>query len=74
MIRSSGEYLRYVDGVRRRTLRDVATLPKQAEGWVPPQIFGRRRDKVEGSRDGGTMAWFLHWSSTSALVQEPRIS
>jgi uncharacterized damage-inducible protein DinB len=28
-------FLKYFAGVRRRTIRDVATLPPEAEAWVP---------------------------------------
>jgi uncharacterized damage-inducible protein DinB len=36
MIRSIDEFLRYFDGVQRRTMRDVAALPEAADGWAPP--------------------------------------
>ena len=29
-------YLKYFQGVRRRTIRDVAALPEEAETWRPP--------------------------------------
>lgn len=42
MIRSIDEFLRYFDGVQRRTLRDVAALPVDADGWTPPVGEGER--------------------------------
>jgi uncharacterized damage-inducible protein DinB len=42
MIRSIEEYLRYFDGVQRRTLRDVAALPAEADGWTPPAGEGEQ--------------------------------
>ena len=40
MITDMTSYLRYFDGVRRRTERDVAALPSQAAAWRPPVIGG----------------------------------
>lgn len=42
MIRSIDEYLRYFDGVQRRTMRDVAALPADADGWTPPAGEGEQ--------------------------------
>src|SRR5262245_52976608 len=36
MITDLASYLRYFDGVRRRTARDVAALPPAAAAWRPP--------------------------------------
>ena len=36
MFRDVATYLRYFQGVRRRTIRDVAALPADAETWQPP--------------------------------------
>jgi uncharacterized damage-inducible protein DinB len=36
MITDVASYLRYFDGVRRRTERDVAALPREAAAWQPP--------------------------------------
>jgi uncharacterized damage-inducible protein DinB len=36
MVSDVASYLRYFDGVRRRTERDVAALPPQAAAWRPP--------------------------------------
>jgi uncharacterized damage-inducible protein DinB len=33
-------YLRFFDGVQRRTERDVAALPAQAAAWQPPPLAG----------------------------------
>src|SRR5437870_5934427 len=33
-------YLKYFDGIRRRTERDVAALPAEAAQWRPPAIGG----------------------------------
>lgn len=40
MIRSIGEFLRYFDAVHRRTVRDIAALPPEAEAWRPPEREG----------------------------------
>jgi uncharacterized damage-inducible protein DinB len=42
MITDVGAYLRFFDGVRRRTERDIAALPPAAAAWRPPQIAGER--------------------------------
>ncbi len=42
MIRSIDEFLRYFDGVQRRTQRDVAALPAEADGWTPPAGAGEQ--------------------------------
>src|SRR5262245_32392518 len=36
MIADIASYLRYFDGVRRRTERDVVALPPEAAAWRPP--------------------------------------
>ena len=36
MITDVASYLRFFDGVRRRTERDVAALPPEATAWRPP--------------------------------------
>jgi len=40
MITDLESYLRYFDGVRRRTARDVAALPPAAGAWRPPARAG----------------------------------
>jgi len=40
MIRSMSEFLRYFEAVHRRTVRDVAALPPEADGWAPPRGSG----------------------------------
>jgi uncharacterized damage-inducible protein DinB len=40
MITDLPSYLRYFDGVRRRTERDVAALPSVAVAWRPPTRHG----------------------------------
>ena len=40
MITDMGAYLRFFDGVRRRTERDVAALPGGAAAWRPPATDG----------------------------------
>ena len=40
MITDVESYLRFFDGVRRRTERDVAALPPAAAGWRPPAASG----------------------------------
>jgi uncharacterized damage-inducible protein DinB len=40
MITDLASYLRYFDGVRRRTERDVAALPSSAAAWQPPARAG----------------------------------
>ncbi|MPZ22469.1 MAG: hypothetical protein GEU28_02770 [Dehalococcoidia bacterium] len=35
MFRSIDVFLRYFDGLNRRTMRDVAALPQEADGWAP---------------------------------------
>lgn len=40
MITDIASYLRFFDGLRRRTERDVAALPPAAAGWRPPAIDG----------------------------------
>jgi uncharacterized damage-inducible protein DinB len=40
MITDMGAYLRFFDGVRRRTERDVAALPAGAAAWRPPATDG----------------------------------
>lgn len=34
--------MRYFDGVQRRTTRDVAALPAEADGWTPPAGEGEQ--------------------------------
>ena len=36
MISDVGEFVRWFEGVHRRTLRDVRLLPAEAESWAPP--------------------------------------
>ncbi len=36
MIRDTPSFLQFFDGVHRRTLRDVSSLPPAAETWIPP--------------------------------------
>jgi uncharacterized damage-inducible protein DinB len=40
MITDISSYLRFFDGVRRRTERDVAALPPTAAAWRPPVVDG----------------------------------
>ncbi len=40
MIRSMEEFLRFFDSVHRRTVRDIAALPPDADGWTPPRGSG----------------------------------
>jgi uncharacterized damage-inducible protein DinB len=40
MITDMSAYLRFFDGVRRRTERDIATLPAGAAAWRPPATDG----------------------------------
>jgi len=40
MITDIASYLRFFDGVRRRTERDVAALPPEAAAWRPPAVSG----------------------------------
>jgi uncharacterized damage-inducible protein DinB len=40
MITDIASYLRFWEGVRRRTERDVAALPPQAAAWRPPAAGG----------------------------------
>jgi uncharacterized damage-inducible protein DinB len=40
MITDLASYLRYFDGIQRRTERDVAALPPEAAAWRPPAIRG----------------------------------
>jgi uncharacterized damage-inducible protein DinB len=40
MITDIASYLRFFDGLRRRTERDVAALPPAAAAWRPPAIDG----------------------------------
>jgi uncharacterized damage-inducible protein DinB len=40
MISDIASYLRFFDGVHRRTERDVAALPPQAASWRPPTRAG----------------------------------
>jgi uncharacterized damage-inducible protein DinB len=40
MISDIGSFLRFFDGVRRRTERDVAALPPEASAWRPPAANG----------------------------------
>jgi uncharacterized damage-inducible protein DinB len=40
MITDMASYLRFFDGVRRRTERDVAALPAAAAVWRPPAATG----------------------------------
>jgi len=40
MITDMGAYLRFFDGVRRRTERDVAALPSGAAAWRPQAVEG----------------------------------
>jgi uncharacterized damage-inducible protein DinB len=40
MITDIAAYLRFFDGVRRRTERDIAALPAAAAAWTPPPTAG----------------------------------
>jgi uncharacterized damage-inducible protein DinB len=40
MITDIASFLRFFDGVRRRTERDVAALPPEAATWRPPAVGG----------------------------------
>ena len=40
MITNVASYLRFFDGVRRRTDRDIAALPAAAAAWRPPAVGG----------------------------------
>jgi Flavin containing amine oxidoreductase len=40
VITSIASYLRFFDGVRRRTGRDVDALPPEAVAWQPPAVGG----------------------------------
>jgi uncharacterized damage-inducible protein DinB len=40
VIRDVAAYLKYFQGVRRRTIRDIAALPPEAETWRPPSGDG----------------------------------
>ena len=42
MITDMGAYLRFFDGVRRRTERDIAALPAGAAAWRPPAGDGEQ--------------------------------
>ncbi len=37
MIADVASFLRYFEGVHRRTVRDVSSLPRDAESWTPPR-------------------------------------
>jgi uncharacterized damage-inducible protein DinB len=57
MITDIASYLRFFDGVRRRTERDVAALPPEAAAWRPPAAAGESEwtigqiiDHLGGSR------------------------
>jgi uncharacterized damage-inducible protein DinB len=57
MITDIASYLRFFDGVRRRTERDVAALPAEAAAWRPPAVAGESEwtigqiiDHLGGSR------------------------
>ena len=47
MITDMATYLRFFDGVRRRTERDVAALPPGAAAWQPPAKPGPAGDRGE---------------------------
>ena len=36
MLTDPQEFLRYFDGIHRRTVRDIQALPAPAESWAPP--------------------------------------
>lgn len=40
MISDLGAYLNWFEGVHRRTIRDIAVLPEEAETWTPPAGSG----------------------------------
>ena len=40
MLTDPQEFLRYFDGIHRRTLRDIQALPAPAESWAPPAGHG----------------------------------
>lgn len=40
MFTDIGTFLRYYEGMHKRTMRDIAALPPQAAGYVPPQGEG----------------------------------
>lgn len=42
MFKDVGDFLRYYDGLQKRTIRDVSALPEAATTYQPPQSEGER--------------------------------
>src|SRR4030095_1806509 len=60
MITDIASYLRFFDGVRRRTERDVAALPPTAAAWRPPALDGEAGWNIGQivAHIGGTRLYF----------------
>lgn len=43
------DYLRYYRGLNKRTMRDIAALPPEAETWVPPAVMAGRAGDDESA-------------------------
>ena len=60
MITDIASYLRFFDSVRRRTERDVASLPPEAAAWRPPAAAGEAAWSIGDivGHIGGTRLYF----------------
>ena len=60
MITDIASYLRFFDGVRRRTERDIAALPPMAAAWRPPAADGEAGWNIGEivAHIGGTRLYF----------------
>ena len=60
MITDIASYLRFFDGVRRRTERDIAALPPAAAAWRPPALEGEAGWNIGEivAHIGGTRLYF----------------
>ena len=60
MITDIASYLRFFDGVRRRTERDIAALPPMAAAWRPPALDGEAGWNIGEivAHIGGTRLYF----------------
>ena len=60
MITDIASYLRFFDGVRRRTERDIAALPPTAAAWRPPALDGEAGWSIGEivAHIGGTRLYF----------------
>ena len=50
MLNDPQAFLRYFDGIHRRTVRDIQALPAPAESWAPPAGEGENAWSIAPDR------------------------